>query len=215
MQDFKEYQIYNGVTPKAITSSTNASPTVLTVTSHGFSTGDQVLVFGHLTNTNANGLYTVVRLSANTFSLKNVDTGADINGNGVGGATGLVVSAPKIAVSQSYDTAVIDFSTSGTATTTLKVVGSQGKTIGTGNDQHGDTPVFGATISATNPYSYLQLINLTDNTSLDGTTGVVVSGVDINQAYQINVDKLKYITVIPSSWSAGAIYAKLTLYRLG
>ena len=45
MQDFKEYQIWNGVTPKAITSSTNATPTVLTVTSHGFSTGDQVMVF--------------------------------------------------------------------------------------------------------------------------------------------------------------------------
>jgi hypothetical protein len=215
MQDFKEYQIWNGVTPKAITSSTNASPAVLTVTAHGFSTGDQVLVFGHLTNTNANGLYKVVKLTADTFSLQNIDTGADVNGNGVGGATGLVVTAPKIAISQSFDTAVLDIATTGSGNLTVKIIGSQGKPMGTGNDQHGDCPVMGATISATNPYSFLQAINLTDNSSVDGTVGIAASGVDISQTYQLNVDKLKYITLVPSAWTAGAIYAKLTLYKLG
>lgn len=214
MQDFKEYQIWNGVTPKAITSSTNASPAVLTITSHGFSTGDYVMVYGHATNTNVNGIYSVVRLTANTLSLKNINTGADINGNGVGGATGLIIAAPKIALSQSFDTAVLDISSSGTATFTVKVLGSQGLPMSSSNDQHGDTPIFGATISATNPQSFIQSVNLSDNSSVDGATGFVVAGTDVQQAYQINIDKMKYLTLVPSSWTAGAIYAKLTLYKV-
>lgn len=213
MQDFKEYQIWNGVTPKAITSSTNASPTVLTVTSHGFSTGDQVLVFGHLTNTNANGLYKVVKLTADTFSLQNIDTGADVAGNGVGGATGNVILAPKIAVTQDFDTVVLSVGTTGSATMTVKVIGSQGKALSSGNNQHGDCPNLGATISATNNYSYLQIIDLSDNSSLDGSVGVVTSGVDIIKDYEVNTDQVKYVTLVLSSWTAGAIYAKLSLYK--
>lgn len=215
MQDFKEYQIWNGVTPKAITSSTNATPSVLTVASHGFNTGDLVQVFGHATNTAVNGIYQVVKLSANTFSLQNYNTGADIAGNGVGGATGNVIAAPKIAVSQSYDTAVLEVGTTGTATMTVKAVGAQGKAMGSGNDQHGDTPNFGAVQSATNNWTYLQLIQLSDNDSVDGSTGIVTSATDINNVYQVNIDKMKYITMVLSSWTQGAIYAKLTLYKMG
>lgn len=215
MQDFKEYQIWNGVTPKAITSSTNASPAVLTVTSHGFSTGDLVQVFGHTTNTAANGIYSITKLSANTFSLQNYNTGADIAGNGIGGATGNVIAAPKIAVSQSYDIAVLEVGTTGTSTMTVKVVGAQGKPLSTANDQHSDTPNFGATASATNNWTYLQLIQLSDNDSVDGSTGIVTSATDINNAYQVNIDNMKYITMVLASWTQGAIYAKLTLYKMG
>lgn len=212
MQDFKEYQIWNGVTPKAITSSTNATPTVLTVTSHGFSTGDQVMVFGHTTNTAANGCYKITRLTADTFSLQDINTGANVAGNGVGGATGSVVAAPKIVWSQEYDSAVLDLASSGSANMTVKILGSQGDPIGT-SDQHGDTPNFGATISATNNYSYLQIINNSDSTPIDGSTGVVFSGVDAFQSYKINVEAMKYMTLCISTWTAGAIYAKLTVYK--
>ena len=214
MQDIKEYQIWDGVTPKAITSSTNATPTVLTVTSHGFSTGDLVQVFGHTTNTAANGIYKITVLTSDTFSLQDYNTGANIAGNGIGGATGNVISAPKIAVSQSFDTAVLDISTSGTATLTLKVLGSQGKPASSASNQHGDTPNFGATISSSNPQTFLQVIDLSDNSSIDGTTGIAATGVDLQKAYQINIDKMKYLTMCVSAWTAGAIYAKLTLYKL-
>jgi hypothetical protein len=66
-----------------ISSSTNASPIVITTaTPHGMTTGDTVSVNGHQVNTNANGMWPVIVLSAGTFSL----TGS--SGNGVGGATG-------------------------------------------------------------------------------------------------------------------------------
>ena len=69
---------------KAITSSTNATPIAITCTSHGYSTGDTVVINSHTTNTNANGTWEITSTGANTFTLDGSV------GNGVGGATGTV-----------------------------------------------------------------------------------------------------------------------------
>lgn len=66
----------------SITSSTNATPIVVTKASHGLTTGDTVVVTGHTTNTNANGTWEVNVLTSSTFEL------VGSVGNGVGGATG-------------------------------------------------------------------------------------------------------------------------------
>lgn len=66
-----------------IASSTNASPIVVTTTApHGMLSDDTVVIDAHLVNTNANGTWEVVVLSATTFQL------VGSTGNGVGGATG-------------------------------------------------------------------------------------------------------------------------------
>lgn len=52
-----------------ITGATNASPIVITVTNHGYQTGDQAAIIGVLGNTAANGNWTITVLTANTFSL--------------------------------------------------------------------------------------------------------------------------------------------------
>lgn len=67
-----------------ITSSTNASPIVVTAASHGYVTGDVVTIAGHLVNTAAVGTWIVTKVTDNTFSLNGS------TGNGVGGATGTV-----------------------------------------------------------------------------------------------------------------------------
>ena len=69
---------------KNISSSTNATPISVTVTAHGYSTGDTVVITGHTTNTNANGTWEITVTGANTFTLDNSV------GNGVGGASGTV-----------------------------------------------------------------------------------------------------------------------------
>ncbi len=62
-----------------ITSSTNATPIeVTTSSSHGYSTGDTVLIQNHSTNTNANGYYEITVTASNKFTL----TGS--TGNGIG-----------------------------------------------------------------------------------------------------------------------------------
>jgi len=67
---------------KSIVSSTNATPIAVTVTAHGYSTGDIVVIAGHTTNTNANGTWVITNTGANTFTLNGSV------GNGIGGATG-------------------------------------------------------------------------------------------------------------------------------
>lgn len=68
----------------ALVSSTNATPISITATSHGYSTGDTVVICDHTTNTNANGTWEITVTGANTFTLDGS------TGNGVGGATGTV-----------------------------------------------------------------------------------------------------------------------------
>jgi len=75
-----------------ITSSTNASPIVITHASHGLTNGTIVRVYQHATNTNANGIWMVGSVTTNTFALCGYWDGtvcqSPSTGNGVGGATG-------------------------------------------------------------------------------------------------------------------------------
>ena len=83
-------ETYDAATGVNIVSSTNATPTVLTLPSgHGIALGDVVWIEGHLVNTNANGLRTVLAAGATTISLGQMD-GTNQAGNGIGGATGTV-----------------------------------------------------------------------------------------------------------------------------
>lgn len=205
MRDRKEYVLFDAVTPVAVTSSTDATPIVVTATAHGLVTGDQVQIFGHTTNVAANGIFSVTRLSSSTFSLQDVNTGASVAGSGAGaGSSGRLVKNPKVIPMGDFRNAILQFGTTGTATLTMRIAGSQGKS-------NGDTPNFGATIAATNLYSYLQSINLDTGAAVDGSTGLVVAGTDLNITYEINVNAMKFINLIPYAWTQGAIYAKLFL----
>lgn len=87
---------------KAITSSTNASPIVVTATAHGLSNGDTVMIQGHLTNTNANGVWPVANVTTNTFEL------VGSTGNGVGSSGTLRKSnGRKIVLASARTTLVV------------------------------------------------------------------------------------------------------------
>jgi len=205
MRDFKEYTILDTVTPVAVTSSTDATPIVVTATSHGFATGDLVLIYGHTTNIAANGVFKITKVNNNSFSLQDRNTGANIAGSGAGaGSSGLVIPAPKIPLISDFRNAVLHVFTSGTATLTAKIAGSVGKT-------DGSCPNFGATVSISNPYDFVQVVDLEDGSAVDGDTGVVASGADVARQFEVNINALKYLTVFPISWSQGAITVKLLL----
>ena len=81
-----------------ISSSTNATPIVITTTvSHNLVTGDYVVVTGHTTNTNANGVWLVGATPAsNRFTILQID-GTNTTGNGVG-AGGNATNADNLVV---------------------------------------------------------------------------------------------------------------------
>jgi hypothetical protein len=70
---------------------------------------------------------------------------------------------------------------------------------------------FGATVSHSNPYTFLQVIDLDTGTALNGATGIVVAGTDIHKQYEVNINAMKYLTVFPISWSAGSVEVKALL----
>lgn len=202
------YTIWNNVTPVAVTSSTDATPIVVTATAHGFTTGQQVMIFGHTTNVAANGIYSVTRLSANTFSLQNINTGANIAGSGGGaGSSGICVLAPKVPEVSEYRNIILQIGTTGTATLTVKVAGSLGIIGVTGTTPA--CPNFGGTVAPTNPYTFLQAINLDTGAAVNGATGFAASGADFNTTYEINVNAITFLTLIPTAWTQGAITARL------
>jgi len=214
MRDSKEYVVLDAVVPQAVTSSTDATPIVVTKASHGYSDGDLVMINGHTTNLAANGIYRVANKTTNTFELTDRYTGADIAGTGAGaGADGVVMLAPKILLVEDFRNAVFSVETSGSASFTLKPAGSLGVPNADATPlAHGDTPNFGATQSASNPYSFIQIINLDTAAAVNGATGVTSAGTDLHNTYEVNTNGLKYLTFVLTAWTAGTLTVKAQLY---
>jgi hypothetical protein len=82
-----------------ISSSTNASPIVVTTTAaHGYSNGDIVVIAGHTTNTAANGTWKIAGVTGTTFQLTTLLDAVNSTGNGVGGATGWCIDITTASV---------------------------------------------------------------------------------------------------------------------
>ena len=94
-----------------ITNATNATPIVVTAVAHGLRTNDRISISGITGNTNANGYFRITRLTADTFSLQNYSTGADIAGNGAYGGTPVavtgIVQAQRVLVGDGSAPAVV------------------------------------------------------------------------------------------------------------
>ena len=79
------------VTAKTVSGATNATPIVVTATSHGYTDGDFVNITGVVGTTACNDLHIVANKTSNTFELT-TPAGADVAGNGAyssGGAAHL------------------------------------------------------------------------------------------------------------------------------
>lgn len=211
--EVQEITLFDNVTPTAITSSTDATPVVITATSHGLVTGDRVLIYGHTTNIAANGIFKVTKVDANSFSIQDELTGANVAGSGAGaGASGICVKAPPVLLAKSFRNIELQVNMTGTPTCTLKVAGSDGKPASVAQTSpRFDYPNLGASVSASNPYTFLQVIDSDTGTAYNGATGIVATAADLAKSYEININLKKYITVFPISWTQGAITVKAIL----
>lgn len=77
---------------KAITAASNATPIVVTSTSHGFTNGDIVLVGAVGGNLAANGIWKIANQAANTFELTDPVTGTNVVGSAAYTSGGYVVN---------------------------------------------------------------------------------------------------------------------------
>lgn len=202
--------LFDNTTPVAVTSSTDATPIVVTATAHGITSGQRVFIYGHATNIAANGIFVATAVTTNTFTLTDEISGASVAGSGAGaGSGGLCVLAPQILRIGDFKNAVLQIGTSGTATMTVKMAGSLGKTPVSATGARATLPNFGATVVPANPYSFLQLVDLDTGAALNGATGIVIAGTDINKMYEVNTNLMEFMTAFPISWTQGALTIKV------
>lgn len=206
----QEVTLFDNVTPVAITSSTNATPVVVTATAHGLLKGQRVLIYGHATNTNANGIFLITAATANSFTLGDEVTGAPVAGNGTG-SSGYCMLAPQVLYCVDFDK--IDFSvvTNGTSTVSLLAAISSGIPLSKQTSPRGAYPNMGGTLSQSNPYSFSAITDLQSNTVIAGATGVALSGADTDNSYELVAHVARYFTIIPSGWTGGTFTVKATL----
>ena len=122
MRTSRELVLWDAVTPVAVTSSTDATPIVVTATAHGLVTGDLVQINGHTTNIAANGIFRIVKVTADTYQLKDKDSGASIAGSGAGaGASGVMVVAPKVVYVADWRNIIFSVESSGSLNATFKM----------------------------------------------------------------------------------------------
>lgn len=109
--------------------------------------------------------------------------------NGVGSALNVA----------SYKSVNISLFTSGNAAATIKFAISNALTM----------PDFSSPPSPTNPYDYVQISWLNNDSSNPGSTGIVLTGTDIGKIFEVNTNYQKWICPIVSGYSAGAINCEI------
>lgn len=90
---------------------------------------------------------------------------------------------------------VLAIVTSGSANFTIKIQGSL-QTV---------QPTWGSAASTTNQWQYVQVVDLVDQSVVNGATGIAATGTDINRQVEVNTNGLRWVNVIITAYSAGAI----------
>jgi hypothetical protein len=197
-RDTKYYTLLDAAGPRAIASSTNASPIEITAAApHGYATGDKVTISGHLVNTNANGSWAITVTGANTFTLDGS------TGNGVGASSGIFAPRSKMVMCADHEHVVLSFDTDGggDAAFTVKLVGSIQKTL----------PDFAKPQGPDNQYEYIQMLDLSDSVEVDGDTGIVAATADVNRLLEANINGLQWLAVIFTDGSEGELTVRARL----
>ena len=96
-----------------------------------------------------------------------------------------------------FRNAVYSLDTSGSTIATVKFVGSIQDDCGALD--------FEAPQSSSNQYDYIEVVDLEDETSIDGDTGVSLTGTDDNRMFELNINMLSCIAPVVTSWTAGTI----------
>jgi hypothetical protein len=90
---------------------------------------------------------------------------------------------------------VLAIVTANSANCTIKVQGSLQTAM----------PNFAAASSPTNQWTYLQSIDLADQSVVNGATGIAATGTDLNRQLEVNVNGQRWVNVVITAYAAGNI----------
>ena len=196
-RQFKNQTLLSSGKVLAIESSTDASPIVVTITGHGFSTGDMVTVFGHETNVAANGSWTITKVTDDTFSLD----GSSGSGAGDGVNTGITADLVEPLFVRDYRHIMVSIASDGggTADATFKCCGSIDEEV----------PDFSASRAVDNHFEFIQMIDKqASGSGLAGDTGVIFASADDYRIFEVNTNGLNWLSLLPVSGAAGTYTIK-------
>ena len=181
---------------------TAAVTDIITATAHGLSEGDCIWVSSSTTlpaGLSASTNYYVRDITTNTFKVSATRGGAVVDVTDTGTGTHTYNLKGKVVMTSDYKNIELSFNTANSANLTLKIQGS---------DQDGVD--FNAAQSSTNRWDYLQIKDLEDMSSLDGDTGIALTGTDDNRNFEVNINHKKYTCAQVTTWTAGNVNLVLT-----
>jgi hypothetical protein len=181
---------------------TAAVTNIITSDAHGLSAGDCVrfttsdtLPAGLSLATN----YYVVSPTTNTFKLSAALGGPEVDITDTGTGTHTYVLQGKQFLASDFKSVRVAIHSSDNAAVTLNFKISDQKNVD-----------FNAAASPTNRWEYVDLRALDSGNAswggtIDGTTGVVLAGTDISQSFEVNTNGFTWLSVTPSSYTAGSV----------
>jgi len=210
MRNYQEYTILDDIA--IITGAFTAAVTdIISDTAHGLKDGDMVVLT--TTDTLPAGLslatvYWVKVINANTFYLSassSIEAAkVDVTDTGTGTHTWTMHDIGNSIFVEDFKFVEFFLATDGggDADLTVSFLGSMQKAC----------PDFSAAASATNEYQLIQVIDLEDSAGIDGNTGIAMGAADKYRQLEANVNAMRWVNVIISSYVAGEITVKCKLY---
>lgn len=101
-----------------------------------------------------------------------------------------------------YTHCIIQVGTAASADMTMKAKGSIESV----------KPTFASAQSYTNAWDYIEMVDLEDGSSLDGDTGLALSGTDDYRLFEVNVNGLRWLTFPITDYIAGTSTAKIRCF---
>lgn len=124
--------------------------------------------------------------------------------------TGVSDSNSSPVLCDDFRNAVLEFTATAGTTLTIKIKGSNFSRVDTTTTAE-NIPNFASADSVTNPWSYVQGINLADGSLIAGATGFTYTASAGTNKIEVNCNQLRWLGVEISGRSAGGIKAKWTL----
>jgi hypothetical protein len=75
-----------------------------------------------------------------------------------------------------------------------------------------EMPDFNAAQSVSNPWDYIEVVDLQDGTVIDGDTGVAFTGSADFRQFELNTNGARWVNAVITAYTAGAYTVKMKAY---
>jgi len=183
---------------------TAAVTDIITSAAHGLSNEDLIQVASSATlptGLSASTDYYVRDVTTDTFKVSATQGGPVVDITAAGSGTHTFYLKGKVIMVRDGEVVDLSISTASNAAFNIKVkISNQ------------DDVDFNAAASSTNGWTYADITDLNGRTSYAGSSGYTFTGTDESVTFELETNGMKWMTVLQSSWTAGKMNAKVSLF---